>query len=95
MLLPARLLWGAVIISAIVGFVTVLAWSPADEKINPGMVLVYAAIEGVFIGAISKIYETAWNGIVPAAIMATVVAAAATLGRLQVLPHQGHQQVPR
>jgi uncharacterized YccA/Bax inhibitor family protein len=43
-------------------------------------VLAYAAIEGVFIGAISKVYENAWNGIVPAAVMATVVASAATLG---------------
>lgn len=79
MFLPVSLLWPAVIVSALVGFVTVLLVA-GRRKINPGMVLVYAAIEGVFIGAISKVYETAWNGIVPAAIMATVVTAAATLG---------------
>ncbi len=79
MFLPASLLWPAVIVSALVGFVTVLLVA-GRRKINPGMVLIYAAIEGVFIGAISKVYETAWSGIVPAAVMATVVTSAATLG---------------
>lgn len=79
MFMPASLLFPAVIVSALVGFVTVMVVA-ARRVINPGMVLVYAAIEGVFIGAISKVYESAWGGIVPTAVMATVVAAAATLG---------------
>lgn len=79
MFMPARFLFPAVIVSALVGFVTVMVVA-ARRVINPGMVLVYAAIEGVFIGAISKVYESAWNGIVPAAVLATVVASAATLG---------------
>ncbi len=79
MFMPAALLFPAMIVSAIVGFVTVLLVS-ARRVINPGAVLAYAAIEGVFIGAISKVYESAWGGIVPAAIMATLVTAAATLG---------------
>jgi len=78
MFLPAQLLWPAVIVSALVGFGTVMVVA-ARRLINPGMVLAYAAIEGVFIGAISKVYETAWNGIVPAAVLATVVTAATTL----------------
>ena len=79
MFMPERFLFPAVIVSAIVGFITVMVVA-ARRVINPGAVLAYAAIEGIFIGAISKVYEYAWNGIVPAAIMATLVTAAATLG---------------
>ncbi|MBK8448327.1 MAG: Bax inhibitor-1/YccA family protein [Micropruina sp.] len=79
MFMPARFLMAGMIISALVGFATVMIVA-ARRVINPGMVLVYAAIEGVFIGAVSKLYESLWSGIVPAAVMATVVAAAATLG---------------
>ncbi|MFT4294037.1 MAG: Bax inhibitor-1/YccA family protein [Micropruina sp.] len=79
MFLPRTLLLPAMIVSALVGFVTVLLVS-ARRVINPGMVLAYAAIEGVFIGAVSKVYESAWGGIVPTAVMATLITAAATLG---------------
>ena len=78
MFMPPALLWAAMIISALAGFVTVMLVA-FRRVINPTMVLVYAATEGVFVGAISKIYENAFNGIVPAAVMATMVAAAATL----------------
>ena len=78
MFMPATLLLPAMIVSALVGFVTVLIVA-ARRVINPGAVLAYAAIEGVFIGAVSKIYESAWGGIVPAAVMATLVTAGATL----------------
>lgn len=83
MFLPARLLMGAMIVSALVGFVTVLLVS-ARRVINPAMVLVYAAIEGVFIGAVSKLYESMWGGIVPTAVMATLVAAGATLAAYKI-----------
>ena len=77
-LLPQALLWPAAIIGALVSFGVVMLVS-FRRNINPTFVLAYAAIEGVFIGAISKIYETAWNGIVPAAVMGTLVAAGVTL----------------
>lgn len=76
--MPAALLWPAAIVSAFVAFGTVMLVS-FRRAINPAFVLAYAAIEGIFIGAISKVYETLWNGIVPAAVMATLVAAVATL----------------
>lgn len=79
MFMPARFLMAGMIISAIAGFVTVMVVA-ARRMINPGAVLVYAAVEGIFIGAVSKLYESLWNGIVPAAVLATVVASAATLG---------------
>ena len=79
MFMPARFLMAGMIISAIAGFVTVMVVA-ARRVINPGAVLVYAAVEGIFMGAVSKLYESLWNGIVPAAVLATVVASAATLG---------------
>ena len=76
--LPPALLFPAAIVGALVSFGVVLLVS-FRRNINPAFVLAYAGIEGVFIGAISKIYETAWNGIVPAAVMGTLVAAGVTL----------------
>ena len=76
--LPKTLLLPAAIVGALVSFGVVMLVS-FRRQINPAFVLAYAAIEGVFIGAISKVYEMAWNGIVPAAVMGTLVAAAATL----------------
>jgi uncharacterized YccA/Bax inhibitor family protein len=72
------LLYGAAIVGALVSFGVVMLVS-FRRQINPAFVLAYAAIEGVFIGAVSKLYESTWNGIVPAAVMGTLVAAAATL----------------
>ena len=78
LVLPPALLFPAAIVGALVSFGVVLLVS-FRRNINPAFVLAYAGIEGVFIGAISKIYETAWNGIVPAAVMGTLVAAGVTL----------------
>ena len=40
--------------------------------------LLYAAIEGVFIGMISKIFESLYDGIVVQAVIGTFAAAAVT-----------------
>lgn len=79
MFMPQSWLMPAWIIAGVVAFGTVLLVS-FRHKVNPAFVLAYAAIEGVFIGAISKIYELLYTGIVPAAVMSTFFAAAATLG---------------
>jgi uncharacterized YccA/Bax inhibitor family protein len=42
-------------------------------------VLLYAAIEGVFIGMISKVFESLYDGIVVQAVIGTFAAAAVTL----------------
>lgn len=76
--MPLTLLAPAVIVSALVAFGTVLLVS-FRRKVSPGFVLLYAGIEGVFIGGVSKLYESMWNGIVPAAVLGTLVAAGATL----------------
>ena len=77
-LLPPQLLGPSLVVSALVGFVTVLLVA-ARKKINPGLVMVYAAIEGVFIGAFSKMFEYNYPGIVSQAVMATFVTAGCTL----------------
>ncbi len=65
---------------AIVGFVLAMVNS-FKKVISPALVLAYAAVEGVFVGAFSKIVST-WVGdatIVFQAVLATFVAAGATL----------------
>jgi uncharacterized YccA/Bax inhibitor family protein len=78
MFMPTPFLLPAMIVGALGSFVPVLLVS-FRRKVNPAFVLAYAVIEGVFIGAVSKFYESMFSGIVPAALMATVFAAVATL----------------
>lgn len=78
MFMPVQFLWPATMISALVAFGTVLLVS-FRRAVNPAFVLAYALIEGVFIGGISKVYESAFSGIVPAAALGTFVAAGMTL----------------
>jgi uncharacterized YccA/Bax inhibitor family protein len=49
------------------------------RTVSPGLVLAYAVVEGVFIGAMSKYFETLWPGIVVGAVVGTVAAVAGTL----------------
>lgn len=78
LLVPAALLAPTLIVSSLVGFVTVLFVS-FRRKVQPGLVFLYALVEGVFVGAISKIFESLYSGIVGQAILATFVAAGVTL----------------
>jgi len=75
---PDSLVGGAAILSALVGFVVVLLVS-FRRVVSPPLVLAYAAIEGVFIGMISKVFENAYPGIVAQAVVATFFAAGVTL----------------
>jgi uncharacterized YccA/Bax inhibitor family protein len=75
---PEGLYFPAMILSAIVGFVVVLLVS-FRRNVSPPLVIAYAAIEGVFIGMISKVYESFYSGIVAQAVVATFVAAGVTL----------------
>lgn len=79
-LIPLGGLSVATIVAALVAFGAAMMVS-LRRTVNPGFVLAYAAIEGVFIGGVSFIYAAAFgNGILPAAVLGTLVAAAATLG---------------
>ncbi|MEL4505349.1 Bax inhibitor-1/YccA family protein [Luteococcus sp. H138] len=76
--LPPALLMPALVLSGLVGFVTVLLVA-ARKKINPGLVLAYSVIEGIFIGAFSFMFESMYPGIVTQAVLGTFAAAGATL----------------
>ena len=78
MLIPDALYMPALILSSLVGFGTVLLVS-FRRNVSPALVLAYAAIEGVFIGMISKVFESLYPGIVAQAVVATFFAAGATL----------------
>lgn len=72
--------WTFAMGGALVGFVLAMVNS-FKKAISPALVIAYALVEGVFVGAFSKIVAT-WvgdAGIVFQAVMATFVAAGATL----------------
>ncbi|MEU8260256.1 Bax inhibitor-1/YccA family protein [Micromonospora sp. NPDC048999] len=69
-LVPDHLLgaaWGA---GALVGLVLGLIIS-FSRMANPALVVAYSIIEGVFVGAVSKAYESAFDGIVLQAVVGT------------------------
>jgi uncharacterized YccA/Bax inhibitor family protein len=78
MLVPPALYLPGLILSGIVGFVAVLLVS-FRRTVSPPLVLAYAAIEGVFIGLISNLYNARFEGIVVQAVIGTFVAAGVTL----------------
>lgn len=78
LLLPPQLLFPALILSGLVTFVTSLIVAFRRSVAAP-VVLFFAAFEGIFVGAISKVFESLYDGIVVQAILGTFVAAALTL----------------
>ncbi|MGC3952998.1 MAG: Bax inhibitor-1/YccA family protein [Propionicimonas sp.] len=82
-ILPLQLLQPVAIVGALVAFGVVLLVS-FRRQIKPGFVLTYAAIEGVFLGAISFMFEFIYPGIVIPAVMGTFVAAGATLAAYKI-----------
>ncbi len=58
---------------------------------SPGLILGYAAFEGLFLGGISQVFEASYGGIVMQAVLATFATFAATLalfasGKVRVTP---------
>ena len=51
----------------------------ARRKVGPVLAITFAVLEGVFIGAISLLFETVYEGIIFQAVLSTFVAAALTL----------------
>lgn len=76
--LSGPVLMGTLIVTGILSFVAVLVVS-LRRKVSPGFVLGYAVLEGLFIGAFSRLFEVMYPGIVVQAIIATFVAAGVTL----------------
>jgi len=75
---------GLAMAGALIGFVLAMVNS-FKRVISPALVLAYAVAEGVFIGGISKIFETMYDGVVVGATLGTVAAFAGTLTAYKVL----------
>src|SRR5664279_528332 len=68
-------LWlGAGIIGFVLALVNIFKKQPSGA-----LVLAYSAVEGVFVGGISRFYETAYGGVVTQAVIATIVVVGVTL----------------
>ncbi|MCU1587648.1 MAG: hypothetical protein JWN31_1141 [Frankiales bacterium] len=82
--------FGVVALAGLIGFVLALV-NIFRRQVSPGLVVAYAAVEGVFVGGISKVYETAYSGIAVQAVMGTVIVFGGVLyayksGRLRATP---------
>jgi uncharacterized YccA/Bax inhibitor family protein len=79
---------------ALVGFIGgfILAMiNTFSKKVRPGLVLAYAAAQGLALGTISRIYNDAYQGIVLQAVLATACAFGGVLiayrsGKIRVTP---------
>ena len=72
------------------GFILALVNS-FSRKVRPGFVIAYAAFQGLALGTISQMYESAYNGIVGQAVVATACAFGGVLlayksGKIRVTP---------
>ncbi|MFV2144717.1 MULTISPECIES: Bax inhibitor-1/YccA family protein [Isoptericola] len=81
---------GLWIVGMIVGLVLGLV-NAFKKNPSPVLITLYTVAQGVFLGGISAFFETAYNGIVPQAILATLSVFAAALalfssGKIRVTP---------
>jgi uncharacterized YccA/Bax inhibitor family protein len=80
------LTFGGMIAGLIVGLVIAF-----KQSTNAALILTYAGLEGLFVGGISKVFETQWNGIVAQAVLGTLSVFGVALfayrsGRIRVTP---------
>jgi uncharacterized YccA/Bax inhibitor family protein len=66
--------WIGAIVGLVLGLVNAFRREP-----SPGLIVLYAAFEGMFLGGLSKFYEEQWNGIVGQAVLATLSVFAVSL----------------
>jgi len=88
--LPEHLYTPVLITAAVAGLGLGLFMS-FTMRVNAPLALIYAAAEGVLLGAISHAFETRWHGIVIQAVTGTVMVAAGMLfvykiGAIRVTP---------
>jgi uncharacterized YccA/Bax inhibitor family protein len=69
---------GVWIVGALVGLVLAMV-NIFKKKVSPPLILAYAAFEGLFVGGISRAYETLYAGIVPQAVFGTLAVIGVTL----------------
>jgi len=80
------LTFGGLIVGLVLGLVVSF-----KQSTNPGLILGYAAAEGLFIGGISALFEAQWGGIVAQAVLGTLSVFGVALfayrsGRVRVTP---------
>lgn len=83
-LLPVSMVSVVAIVGALVSFITVSIVSARRVLPVPGL-FVYALVEGVSLGAFSKLFEYLYPGIVLPAVFGTVVAAGVVLATYKFL----------
>jgi uncharacterized YccA/Bax inhibitor family protein len=76
---PFGIVIGAALVALVLGFVITLR-----KTISPPLILAYGALEGVFVGGISRAYEDFYDGIVAQAVLGTLAAFAAMLALYRV-----------
>ncbi|WP_152360180.1 Bax inhibitor-1/YccA family protein [Microlunatus speluncae] len=81
--IPGAFLLPALVVSGLVGFGVVLL-VVFKRKVSPPLVLAYSVIEGVFVGALSFIFEMNYPGIVVQAVLGTFMAAGITLAAYKI-----------
>lgn len=73
--------WYGAAQSEALGLLFVMAWVPMlilglviafKKTLSVPLIVGYAVVEGVFVGAISQFFEARWDGVVPTAALATV-----------------------
>jgi uncharacterized YccA/Bax inhibitor family protein len=52
-------------------------WATFSKKVRPGVILAYAAAQGVFLGGITSVFEAMYPGIAQNAVLATLTTAGA------------------
>ncbi|SKC42150.1 Bax inhibitor-1/YccA family protein [Okibacterium fritillariae] len=67
-----------VMLAGIVGFVLALV-NIFKKEPSPPLIMAYAAVQGVFVGAISLAFETMYPGVVGQAVLATLAVVGVTL----------------
>lgn len=77
-LMPNELLGMAWLVGAFGGLGMAFAVS-FMRKVNPALVIAYAVLEGLFLGAISETFQGLYRGVVPGAVLGTTAAFVATL----------------
>jgi uncharacterized YccA/Bax inhibitor family protein len=82
---------GPVILVGALGGVGLGLYMSFTMRVNAGLALLYAALEGTFLGAVSRIFNDRWPGIVIQAVTGTVAVALGMLfvyriGAIRVTP---------
>jgi uncharacterized YccA/Bax inhibitor family protein len=81
----ARTLYTLSLVGALGGFALAMVNS-FKKVVSPALVIGYAVLEGVFIGALSKVFQSAFgNGVVTGAVIGTIAAFAGTLAAYKFL----------